>query len=92
MKEILRQTVLHNYGFWVLAGFSMLLFLIGIITPPPGIIDSSVLYAGGEILGFAALYTVLHSIDKGLDAKFQHKDTSLTIGDLNKHNEDKDEL
>lgn len=52
--------------------------------PPMAVIDSSVLASVGEIFGFAALGTVIKAIDKGVDAKVQHNNTSLTIGDLNK--------
>lgn len=82
MGKMLRDTVLHNYGFWCLAGAAILMFIVGLFMPPIGIIDSSVIYAVSEILGFAALYTIIHAVDKGLDAKFQHGNTSVTIGDL----------
>lgn len=86
MGKLLKDTVLRNTGFWLLAGASMLMFLLGMFMPPPGIIDSSILYAVSELLGFAALYAIIHAVDKGLDAKFKHGNTSVTIGDLHNHN------
>lgn len=85
MSKLLKDTVLKNTGFWCLVGASIIMFLLGLFIPPPGIIDSSVLYAVSELLGFAALYTIIHAVDKGLDAKFQHGNTAVTIGDLHNH-------
>lgn len=63
------------------------LIVASFIVPPTGIIEPSVLAAVGEIFAFAALGTVIKAIDKGVDAKVQHNNTSLTIGDLNKDND-----
>ena len=41
--------------------------------------DNSVLIAVGEINGFIALGAVIKAIDKGVDATFQHNNTSVTI-------------
>ena len=62
------------------------LFVAGFVVPPTGIIDGSVLTAGGFIFGVAGLFTVIHAIDRGLDAKVSHGQTSLEI-----QNDDKDE-
>lgn len=43
------------------------------------IIDRSILYAVGEIFGFAALWAVLRAIDKGGVAKIRHGNTSLEV-------------
>lgn len=63
------------------------LIIASFLVPPTGVIDGSVLGAVGEIFAFAALGTVIKAIDKGVDAKVQHNNTSLTIGDLNKDND-----
>ena len=47
--------------------------------PPMGVIDGSVLTAVGEIFGFAALTTVWHAIDKGIDAKITHGSTEMNL-------------
>ena len=66
---------------------SVALIIASFLVPPTGVIDGSVLGAVGEIFAFAALGTVIKAIDKGVDAKVQHNNTSLTIGDLNKDND-----
>lgn len=53
-----------------------------------GLIDGSVLAAVGELFGFAALGTVIKAIDKGVDAQVQHNNTTITVGDLNKQDDD----
>ena len=47
-----------------------------------GVIDASVLKAVAEIFAFGVLGTVIKAIDKGVDAKLQHGDTTLTVGNL----------
>ena len=56
------------------------LFIWGFFVPPLGVIDGSVLKAGGILLGFAALWVLAHiaiELDKTLD--FKHKDTEIKI-------------
>ena len=47
--------------------------------PPPGVIDSSVIAAVGELAGFAALWQIAKAIDKGVDAALRKGDTEITI-------------
>lgn len=42
-------------------------------------IDSSVLASAGELFAFASLTIILIAIDKGIDAKVQHNNTTITI-------------
>lgn len=58
------------------------LIITSFFVPPTGVIDGSVLAATGEIFAFAALGTVIKAIDKGVDARVQHRNTSVTIGDI----------
>jgi|GEM_PF-403152 len=53
----------------VLAVFGMLLFIVAFIVPPTGIIDSSVLVAGGEVFTFAGSLL-------GLDYRYRYKQLS----------------
>lgn len=53
-----------------------------------GVIDGSVLAGTGEIFAFAALGTVIKAIDKGVDAQVQHNNTTITVGDLTKQDDD----
>ena len=48
------------------------------------VIDGSVLAAVGELAGFAALGTVVKAMDMGVDARVRHRETEVTVGDLNK--------
>ena len=89
-QEITRAT-LKNVPFWVCLSISIALIIAGFCVPPHGEIDGSVLTAVGELFGFAALWTVWHAIHKGIDAKVQHGNTSVTIGDL-KSNDPENEL
>lgn len=64
----------------VLAVLAFLLFAGGFFVPPVGVIDGSVLTAGGELLGFVAIFFAWHSVDNGKSATIQHGNTTATIG------------
>ena len=67
----------YNTTIYILAFISVALIIASFIVPPMGVIDPSVLAAVGEIFGFAALVTGVKAIDKGLDAKVSHKNTTI---------------
>lgn len=76
----------NTYTGMQLKKISILLMVIGIGTgvggffcPPIGQIDNSVLIFVGECIGAAGLVAAIMAIERGIDAKFQHKDTSLTL-------------
>jgi hypothetical protein len=81
-KKRIEEATLRNIPFWVCLCISITLMVAGFIVPPTGEIDGSVLKGIGELFGFAALYTVWLAIKRGVDAKVQHGNTSLTIGDI----------
>ena len=58
------------------------LIIASFILPPPGVIDESVLTAGGELLGFAGLLVVIYAIAHGKHAKItkDQKGTSIDVG------------
>jgi len=58
---------------------SVALIVTGLLMPPMGIIDGSVLTAVGELFAFAALATAWHAIDKGIDAKITHGQTTVNL-------------
>ena len=87
MREFYRNYLSTNLFFWLFSGIGLLLIIIAFFLPPAAYIDSSILIAVGEINGFIAMGAVLKAIDKGVDAKFQKGDTSVTIT----NNEDEDE-
>lgn len=79
MGEVIKSAVYNNRPFWLLTIAAIVLIFLGFVVPPMGIIDASVLTAVGELMGFGALWTILHSIEKGIDAKLTHNNTTLEI-------------
>ena len=63
-------------------GISIALLIAGFIVPPQGVIDGSVLEGVGLLFLFASLRTIDKAIDKGVGAKIEHGDVSVTVGDL----------
>lgn len=84
MGERIKEAVHHNTWFWVLTIASLILIVASWLVPPMAVIDGSVLAAVGELAGFAAIGTVIKAMDMGVDAQVRHKDTEVTVGDLNK--------
>jgi hypothetical protein len=70
-----------KYIFFVCLGFSLALFVGGFFCPPMGVIDGSVLKAGGILLGFATLAVAGQNLANGKDVIFHHGETGVTIGD-----------
>lgn len=79
MKGIFKKAVLTNIPFWICLGVALFLIIGGAIVPPPFVIDSSVFIAVGELFAFAALWTVIMAIEKGVDAKMTKGDTTIEI-------------
>lgn len=80
--SVLKRDIL----FHVFSLVSIGLIIASFVLPPTGAIDPSVFAGVGEIFAFAALYEVHRAIDRGLGAKVEHNNTSITIG-----KEDEDE-
>ena len=81
MSGVLKETWKHNIWLKILTIAAISLIIGSFFVPPMGVIDGSVLAAVGELFGFGALWQVVKAIDKGVDTKVQHKDTTITIGD-----------
>ena len=79
MREFYKNYLKSNLFFWLFSGIGLLLIIIAFFLPPAAQIHQSVLYAVAEINAFIALGAVIKAIDKGLDATFQHNNTSVTI-------------
>ena len=79
MREFYKNYLSNNLFFWLFSGIGLLLIIIAFFIPPTAYIEQSVLYAVAEINAFIALGAVIKAIDKGLDATFQHNNTSVTI-------------
>lgn len=84
------KNIVKNPAFWVCLSLSIALIVAGFCVPPHGEIDGSVLTACGILFAFATLEVVHIAIRKGVDAKVRHGQTEVTVGDLNK-NENEDE-
>ena len=76
--------------FWTFAIAGLLLIVASFILPPMGVVDNSVLAAVGELDGVIALGAVIKAIDRGVDATFQHNNTSVTITNKDEDGEDGD--
>lgn len=88
MKGFYRNYIANNTFFWIFSIIGLLLIIIAFFIPPAAQIHQSVLYAVAEINAFIALGAVIKAIDKGVDATFQHNNTSVTITNNEEDNED----
>jgi hypothetical protein len=91
MRNFWNNCLRDNIFFWTFAIAGLLLIVASFILPPMGIVDNSVLAAVGELDGVIALGAVIKAIDKGVDATFQHNNTSVTITNKDEDGEDGDE-
>lgn len=68
--EWLKSIQFAKVMFAILTVATLGLFAWGAYVPPPGVIDSSLLYAGAILLGFALLWVVAHIvIELGKEAR-----------------------
>ena len=74
--------------FYVCLAMTIILLVFGAITPPPAIIDGSILTAAAILLGFAALAIVGQNLANGKEATFTHGQTEITIGEGDEENGD----
>lgn len=72
---------IDKYIFFICLAFSLALFVGGFFCPPMGVIDGSVLKAGGILLGFATLAVAGQNLANGKDVIFTHGDTKVEIND-----------
>lgn len=70
-----------KYIFYICLGVAIALFVGGFFCPPMGVIDGSVLKAGGILFGFAALAVAGQNLANGKDVIFKKDDTEVIIGD-----------
>jgi hypothetical protein len=70
-----------KYIFIICLAFALAFFVGGFFCPPMGVIDGSVLTAGGVLLGFAALGVAGQNLANGKDVIFSHGETEVTIKD-----------
>lgn len=74
--------------FAITTFFAIGLFVGGFLVPPIGIINGSVLKAGGILLGFGSVAQVPLLARRGADVKIQHGQTSLTVNNPDEREED----
>lgn len=67
--------------FYVCLAVAIILFVGGFFCPPMGVIDGSVLKAGGILLGFATLAIAGQNLANGNGVIFKHGETEITIDD-----------
>lgn len=82
MGKIIKHSILENVPFWVLAVASITIGIIAFFTPPKAEIHPSVLHLISWFFAFAALWVFFASMMRGIDARLQHGNTSLTVGSL----------
>lgn len=75
-----------KYIFFTCLGVAIILLVFGAITPPPAIIDSSILTACAILLGFAALAIVGQNLADGKEVTWRHGETEVKIEDDNDNN------
>lgn len=80
MKEM-KKNQPDKFIFWVCLILAAGLFIGSFFCPPVGSIDGSILKAGAELLGFAALGIVGKNLADGKRVTFEHGDTEVSIGE-----------
>lgn len=71
----MRMAILFTFTTFAAIG----LFIAGFFVPPMGVIDGSVLKAGGILLGFASVAQLPELARRGTDVKIQHGQTALSV-------------
>lgn len=79
MAEIIKNTWRNNLWLKILTISSITLIFAGLLCPPIGIVDNSVIVCVGELAGFGALFQVAKAIDVGYDTKVKIKQIELEI-------------
>ena len=88
LKEIWKSSPRwYRAAYWVCLVTSVLLIGFGVILPPIGIIDNSILLAVGELFGFASLALGVAALERGIDATVKHHDTEIQLNNPDKQNE-----
>ena len=78
--KVFRDMHMAKVVFFVCLTCAIGLFIGGFFVPPTGVIDGSVLTAGGILLGFGALGIWGRALDKDKIATFEKDGTKVTIG------------
>lgn len=81
-----KQPHADKYIFYICLTIAILLFIGGFFCPPKGVIDGSVLTAGGILLAFAALGVAGQNLANGKEVMLKKDDLEVTIGDNDDEN------
>lgn len=81
-----KQPHADKYIFYICLAIAVLLFIGGFFCPPKGVIDGSVLTAGGILLAFAALGVAGQNLANGKEVMLKKDDLEVTIGDNDDEN------
>lgn len=71
----------------ILATIAVGLLIGSFFMPPQGKIDGSVLSGVGEIIGIIAIFFAWEAVDKGIDAKVTHGNTTIELNNPDKKDE-----
>lgn len=71
----------------VLGAIAAALIVAGFCVPPTGVIDGSVFIGVGEIIGIIDSFLIWEALDRGIDAKFQHGNTTIEINNPDEESE-----
>ena len=74
-----RERHADKYIFIACLALAAGMFVGGFFCPPMGVIDGSVLKAGGILLGFAALAVAGQNLANGKEVTFKHGETEAKI-------------
>lgn len=73
-----------KYAAGALALVSVGLIVGSFFVPPKGMIDGSILAACGILFGWGALFAAWEAVDRGIDAKVTHGDTTIELNNPDK--------
>ena len=90
MKRFWDSYIRYNIPFFILGGIALVLLIISWIAPPPMQIHETVLQGVAEIIGLAALWTVVLAIEKGTGASFKKGDLELEIQEDHDNKQEKE--
>ena len=79
LKELQKGCTKAKIATAVLSFIAVGLIVASFVIPPQGVVDGSVLASVGEIFAFAALFAVWEAVDKGIDAKIVHGNTTIIL-------------
>lgn len=77
----------HKKVILALTIFSALLIIIGLIIPPMGVVDGSILVGIGELFAFGLLWEIPEYLKAKKDIKVTKGDTTIEINNDNQDDE-----